>query len=120
MAKAKKKVVKAKAKVKAKKIKVAKKKVVKAKTKVVVKEPKSKSIGVVTHWFDHISVAVVKLSGGLAVGDKIKVKHGEVEFEDSVVSMQLDHVDIPSGKKGQEIAIKIANKAKEGSTIEII
>jgi hypothetical protein len=33
--------------------------------------------------------------------------------------MQLDHEEIKSGKKGQEIAIKISNKAKEGSTITL-
>ena len=79
-----------------------------------------KGIGEVTHWFDHIGVAVVKLSGSLSVGDKIKIKHGEIESEDTVASMQLDHKDIASGKKGQEIAIKISNKAKPGSVIEKI
>jgi len=79
-----------------------------------------KGVGEVTHWFDHIGVAVVKLTGALAVGDKIKIKHGEVEIEDTVETMQLDHKEIKSGKKGQEIAIKIANKAKEGSIIEKI
>ena len=78
-----------------------------------------KALGVVTHWYDHISVAVVKLSGKLSVGDKIKIKHGDTETEDSIISMQLDHEEIKSGKKGQEIAIKLSNKIKEGSTIEL-
>lgn len=77
-------------------------------------------VGEVTHWYDHIGVAVVKLSKGLSVGDKIKIKHGESEVEDTVASMQLDHKDLESAKKGQEIAIKISNKAKVGSTIEKI
>ena len=75
-------------------------------------------VGEITHWYDHIGVAVVKLSKPLSVGDMIKVKHGEVEFEDAVNSMQLDHKDIKSAKKGQEIAIKLSKKAREGSTIE--
>ena len=76
-----------------------------------------KAIGKVVHWYDKIGVAVVKLEAGLKVGDKVKVRHGEVEFEDSVESMQLDHGAIDSGKKGQEVAIKLSQQAKEGSLI---
>ncbi len=81
---------------------------------------KNNAAGEVTHWYDHIGVAVVKLSKGLSVGDKIKVKHGDSEVEDTVISMQLDHKDLESAKKGQEVAIKISNKAKVGSIIEKI
>ena len=76
-----------------------------------------KEIGKVIHWYDKIGVAVVKLSGALSVGGKVKVKHGEEEFEDTVASMQLDHADIASGKKGQEVAVKLGGRAKEGSKI---
>jgi len=79
-----------------------------------------KEIGVVTHWYDKISVAVVKLAGAISVGDKIKVKHGEEEFEDTVASLQLDHKDVPSGEKGQEVAMKLSVRAKEGSKIYLL
>ncbi|HRY31256.1 MAG TPA: hypothetical protein P5328_02605 [Candidatus Paceibacterota bacterium] len=75
-------------------------------------------IGEITHWYDQIGVAVIKLLKPLSVGDKIKVKHGEVEFEEVVGSMQLDHEDIKSAKKGQEIAIKLSQKAKAGCIVE--
>jgi translation initiation factor IF-2 len=80
---------------------------------------KSKPIGKVTHWYDKIGVAVVKLSGALKAGDKIKVKRGETEFEDTVSSLQFDHADIKAGKKGQEVAVKLSSQAKEGSEIYI-
>jgi len=76
-------------------------------------------VGKVVHWYDKISVAVVKLAKGLKVGDSIKVKHGESEFGDSVSSMQLDHAPVESGKKGQEIAIKLSQKAGVGSEIHL-
>ncbi len=78
---------------------------------------KEKEIGQVTHWYDKIGVAVVKLASALKVGDKIKVKRGEEEFEDSVSSMQLDHAPIEAGKKGQEVAIKLSQSAKDGARI---
>ena len=78
---------------------------------------KNNSIGKITHWYDKISVAVIKLDQALQIGDKIKIKHGDQEFEDTVTSMELDHQPVQSGKKGQEIAIKLAQKAGENSEI---
>jgi len=78
-----------------------------------------KTIGTVTHWYDKLSVAVVKLSGKLQVGDQIMVTHGATEFTDTVGSMQIDHADVSSGKKGDEIAIKLTQKAKAGSTVAL-
>ena len=76
-----------------------------------------KLVGKITHWYDKIGVAVVDLKAPLKAGDIIKVRKGEEEFEDSVVSMQIDHKEVSSAKKGDEIAIKLAQKAKEGAEI---
>ena len=76
-----------------------------------------KPIGTVIHWYDKISVAVVRLSSGLGVGDTVLVKRGDDEFEEKISSMQLDHAGITSGKKGQEVAIKLSQQAKEGAEI---
>ncbi len=81
---------------------------------------KEKIIGTVTHWYDKIGVAVVALKSGLKVGDKVKVKHGETEFETEVESMQVEHENIKSSKKGEEVAVKLSEKvekAKEGSVL---
>lgn len=76
-----------------------------------------KEIGKVTHWYDKINVAVVKLAGALKVGDVIKIHHGEENKEDTVASMQVDHKEVSSGEKGDEVAIKLSVKAKEGTAI---
>ncbi|KKU70013.1 MAG: hypothetical protein UX94_C0012G0007 [Parcubacteria group bacterium GW2011_GWA2_47_21] len=78
---------------------------------------KEKLIGEVIHWYDKIGVAVVKLAGVLKLGDKIKIKRGADEFEDSVASLQFDHQPIESGKKGQEVAVKLSKPAKEGANL---
>lgn len=80
-------------------------------------EKKEKEIGKVVHWYGKINVAVVKLAAGLKVGDTIKVRHGETEFEETVSSMQLDHEAVKAGKKGQEIAIQLSQEAKDGSLV---
>ena len=76
-----------------------------------------KQIGSVTHWYDKIGVAVVKLTGKLAKGARVKVKKGEEEFEDTVSSLQIDHKDVDSAKKGDDAAIKLSQKAKEGAGV---
>ncbi|OGY25195.1 MAG: hypothetical protein A2Z11_01790 [Candidatus Woykebacteria bacterium RBG_16_43_9] len=68
---------------------------------------KEKEIGRITHFYDKISVGVVKLSGSLKVGDKVHVQGAHDDFEQVVESMQLEHKDIKSAKKEQAIAIKV-------------
>lgn len=75
----------------------------------------AKELGKVTHWYDKIGVAVIKLEGVLKRGDRVKFKKGENEFEDSVSSLQIDRVDVESGNKGDEVALKLSRKVKEGS-----
>ena len=76
-----------------------------------------KVIGKITHYYDKIGVAVVKLSGSLAIGDKIKVVKGDNEFSDTVSSMQINQEHVKSAKSGEEVAILISQVAKEGSTV---
>ncbi|MCR4275001.1 MAG: hypothetical protein NUW02_03060 [Candidatus Campbellbacteria bacterium] len=76
-----------------------------------------KQIGTVSHWFDKINVAVIKLTEPLAVGDTIKIKHGNEEFEETVSSLQVDHEDVEKTKKGDEAAVKLSQKAKEHSLV---
>lgn len=79
-----------------------------------------KQIGIVTHWYNDISVAVVKLSGKLGKGDRIVVRKGDEEFDDTVASLQINHADVSSAKKGDDAAIKLSQRAKEGATVFLI
>lgn len=78
---------------------------------------KDNPIGKVVHWYDRLGVAVVKLNKALKVGDEIKVKRGDYEFTDTVTSMQLDHKPVDSGKKDDEVAVKVSQPAKEGAEV---
>lgn len=109
---------------KVRKVKKAVKKVNKTKAKKVVKKAikvkkvkKEKKLGEVTHWYDNINVAVVKLYAPMKKGDKVKVKRGEIVFEEIIESMQLNHEPIEVGEKGQEIAIRLIGQTKNGAEI---
>lgn len=74
-------------------------------------------VGKVIHFFGKVSVAAVKLSGELAVGDSIKVKTRSGEFVQKVESMQVDKTAVPKAAAGADIGIKVAGHVKEGDTV---
>lgn len=78
-----------------------------------------KPIGTVTHYYDKIGVAVVKLGkGDLKVGDSIKLqaKDGS-EFTQEVASMQITHADIDIAKSGDEFGLKVDKEVKDHSPV---
>ncbi len=74
-------------------------------------------IGKVAHFYGKISVAVVELSGSLKVGEKIKFKRGEEEFEQTVDSMQVEHQNIQEAKAGQAVGLKTVQPTHEGAEV---
>ena len=70
-------------------------------------------IGVVTHYFGHIQVAAITLEDELKVGDTVRIKGHTSDFTQTIESMQLEHESIEVGKKGQEIAIKTKEHARQ-------
>ena len=131
MAKAKK---KAKSKLRRKKpLKKVVKKVVKA-VKKVLKKPRPKAakpaipapaplpgerIGIVTHYFGHLSVAVVKLEPGvtLRVGDNIHVKGHTSDFSQRVESLQIGHASVEAVGTSDDFGLKVAEHAREHDVV---
>ena len=74
-------------------------------------------LGTVVHYYDKIGVAVIKLTKGVKVGDKVKFVHKDVSFEQGIESMQLDHVQISVAEKDQEVAIKVDKKVNSGTLV---
>ena len=79
-----------------------------------------KKVGTVTHWYDKLGVAVVKLTSAISKGAAIKVRKGDDEFEDTISSLQIDHADVPSAKKGDDAAMKLSQRAKEGAEVFVV
>ncbi|OGG03105.1 hypothetical protein A2W14_04515 [Candidatus Gottesmanbacteria bacterium RBG_16_37_8] len=79
-----------------------------------------KKIGTVTHYYDKIAVAVIKLTAPLKVGNTVKFSGHDQEFVQEVKSMQLDHIAVDKGKKGAEIAIKVDQKVKQKDKVYLV
>lgn len=74
-------------------------------------------VGVVTHYYDKIGVAVVELSADLAVGDEIKIGKDDEEFTQKVTSMQIEHKQAKLAKKGQSIGLKVDQPVKRKAEV---
>lgn len=85
--------------------------------KIKIKEPKLKQIGVITHYFDKISVGIIKLSSTLKIGEEIHVKGSTTKLIQIITSMQLNHKSIDLAKKGDEIGIKVLKPVRQGDKV---
>lgn len=80
-----------------------------------------KLIGNVTHYFDKIGVAVLKLNDNLKIGNSIKiVDNAGQETTQAITSMQIDHQVVELAKSGQEVAIKVDIPVKAGAKVYLI
>jgi putative protease len=68
------------------------------------------SVGKVTHYFDHINVAVLQLTETIRVGDTLHFHGHSTDFTQTVDSLQLEHQPVSEGKPGQDVALKVAQK----------
>ncbi|MBL7184544.1 MAG: hypothetical protein ISS50_08880 [Anaerolineae bacterium] len=76
-----------------------------------------KKVGEVTHYWGKIAVAGIKLTSTLSQGDTIRIKGATTDFEQTVGSMQIEHQNIETAKRGQEIGLKVGEKVRRGDTV---
>lgn len=79
--------------------------------------PSKKMIGEITHYFDHIGVAVVKLSDKIKVGERILVEGHTTNFEQNIDSMQIEHKNVNEAKKGESVGLKVAEGVRAGDKV---
>jgi len=76
-----------------------------------------KEAGKVTHYYTKLGVGVIKLSGTLKVGDKIRIKGATTDFKQIVESMQIEADKIEEGKKGQSIGLKVKEHVRANDAV---
>ena len=99
--------------VKAKKSAV--KKIVRKAAKRVSKAPKP--IGVVTHFYNDISVAIVKFKKNVRVGIELYFKGATTDFKEAPKSMQFDHKPIAIAPKGKQVGVKVKKRVRDGDEV---
>jgi putative protease len=76
-----------------------------------------KEIGKVEDFFTHVNVIAVKLTGDLAVGDRIHIKGHTTDLVQEVTSMQIEHQSITKAKAGDDVGIGVTEKVRHGDKV---
>jgi hypothetical protein len=74
-------------------------------------------IGKVIHYYPKISVAAVVLEDHIAKGDRISIRGPHDDVQQSVNSMEIEHVPITEANRGQDIGIKVNARVHEGDLV---
>lgn len=76
-----------------------------------------KEIGKVTHYYGKIGVAIIELSDGLRVGDRIKIQSKHAASEQNADSMEVEHKPVGEARRGDVIGLKVQEKTDEGALV---
>lgn len=80
-----------------------------------------KRVGIVTHYFGKISVAIIKIeSDSVKIGDSIHIKGKHTDFSQTVDSMQVEHKSVETAKTGDEVGIKVAEQVHEKDEVYLV
>jgi hypothetical protein len=74
-------------------------------------------IGRVTHYFNHLDVAVLKLTDNLKLGDTIHILGHVTDLIEKVTSMQVNHHTVVSVMSGDDVALKVNEPVREHDVV---
>src|SRR4029077_18651916 len=76
--------------------------------------PPGKRIGVVTHYYSHLSVATLRLeSGPLGVGDVIHIRGHTTDFSQRVESLEVNHAPTTEVSPNDDFGLKVVGHVRE-------
>jgi putative protease len=70
-------------------------------------------IGRVTHYYDHLHVAVLALTDTIRVGDWLHIVGHSTDFPQPVVSLQINHQPVTEALPGQDVALRVNDRVRE-------
>lgn len=80
--------------------------------------PPGERIGIVTHYYSHLSVAIIQLeSGNLRTGETVHIKGHTSDFRQPVDSMEVDHVHVDEARPGQSFGLRVKEHAREHDVV---
>lgn len=74
-------------------------------------------VGTVTHYFGRIGVAAVRLTAPISVGDVLHMRGKTTDFTQKLESMQIQHQPVRAANAGDEVAIKVESRVREGDEV---
>ncbi len=77
-------------------------------------------VGRVTHYFPHIGVAVLWLTGEVKLDDTLHILGHDTDLVQKVWSMEVEHQKILMGCPGMDVAIRVAGPVRRGDRIFLV
>jgi putative protease len=75
-------------------------------------------IGIIEHFFTNVGVAAIKITNGeLKIGDTIHVVGMHTDLKQKIESMQINRVPVTSVKAGDDVGIKLNDRAREHDVV---
>jgi hypothetical protein len=76
-------------------------------------------VGIVTHYFSHLSVAVLQLEPGatLRIGDVIHIWGHTTDFTQKVESLEVDHAPVAEVGPQDDFGLKVIEHAREHDVV---
>lgn len=76
-------------------------------------------VGVVTHYYSHLSVATLRLEPGTAlrVGDVIHIRGQTTDFTQRVESLEVDHKPMLEVGPNDDFGLKVSEHAREHDVV---
>ena len=81
---------------------------------------KGKKVGIVTHYYDKISVGIIKLDQPIKPGDTLHFEGHRTNFDQVVNEIQFNHQPVVKTEKGQEVGIKVDQKVRENDQVYLL
>jgi hypothetical protein len=80
--------------------------------------PPEERIGVVTHYYSHLSVATMRLeSSTLRVGDVIRIHGHTTDFSQRVESLEVNHAPANEVGPNDDFGLKVVDHAREHDVV---
>ena len=74
---------------------------------------KEKRIGKVSHFYNHLGVAIVELNDSLRVGEKVHFVGHSTDFEQPALSLEVDGKKVEEAKKKQVVGEEVKEMVRE-------
>lgn len=74
-------------------------------------------VGTVTHYFRQVDVGAIDLDEVVELGDVLHFKGHTTDFRQPVTSMEVDHESVQVAGPGDEVAVRVEQRVREGDEV---
>lgn len=74
-------------------------------------------IGEVTHYYNRIGVAVLSLVEPIHIGDMVHFWGHTSDFQQRVVSLQIEHQAVQEAEPGQDVALRVDQRVRRNDKV---